>query len=198
MANQVLAAVPSSQFGVDISTAALVAATSNVLQFVNGGGQALVVNNGGANALTVTPIITNASIEGVLPVAPPRSVPAGKTWLIGSFSPRDYNGGSAGTTVSTPAVPATTVLQYNTTGQGVVVTITGGTMTNVSVNGATVGAGAGTYYVPPGGNISMTYSVAPTWAWAGVGSTLLTSMLVALGQLTSVAVGLTSIPVTSP
>lgn len=68
-------------------------------------------------------------------------------------------------TVATPAVPASTTPVVNATGQYVSVAITGGTMTNVSVNGVTVGAGAGNYSVPPGGTISMTYSVAPTWAW---------------------------------
>lgn len=68
--------------------------------------------------------------------------------------------------VSTPAVPASTVIQPNNTGQWVTVVITGGTMTNVSVNGVTVGTGAGDYAVPPGGGIAMTYSAAPTWAWS--------------------------------
>jgi hypothetical protein len=67
--------------------------------------------------------------------------------------------------VATPAVPASTVSVVNSTGQDVSVTITGGTMTNVSVNGTTVGAGAGSYNLPQGGSISMTYTVAPTWAW---------------------------------
>jgi hypothetical protein len=68
-------------------------------------------------------------------------------------------------TVATPAVPATTVPVVNATGQYVNVAVTGGTMTNVSVNGVTVGAGAGNYSVPPGGSIAMTFTVAPTWAW---------------------------------
>lgn len=68
--------------------------------------------------------------------------------------------------VTTPSVPATTVPVTNPTGQFVSVVVTGGTMTNVSVNGVTVGTGAGTYQLPPGGSISMTYSVAPTWAWS--------------------------------
>jgi hypothetical protein len=67
--------------------------------------------------------------------------------------------------VSTPAVPATTVPVLNATGQYVDVAVIGGTMTNVSVNGVTVGAGAGNYSVPPGGSIAMTFTVAPTWAW---------------------------------
>jgi hypothetical protein len=67
--------------------------------------------------------------------------------------------------VPTPAVPASTVAQVNATGQYVVVTITGGTLTFVFVNGVQVGTTAGSYAVPPGGTISITYSVAPTWAW---------------------------------
>lgn len=67
--------------------------------------------------------------------------------------------------VPTPAVPATTVPVVNNTGQYVAVAVIGGTMTNVSINGATAGAGAGNYSLPPGGSIAMTYTVAPTWAW---------------------------------
>jgi hypothetical protein len=73
--------------------------------------------------------------------------------------------------VPTPAVPASTVAQVNATGQYVDVAITGGTMTNVSVNGVTVGAGAGNYSIPPGGFITMTYTVAPTWAWTNTPAT---------------------------
>lgn len=70
--------------------------------------------------------------------------------------------------VNAPAIPASTVAQVNTTEENVLVVITGGTMTNVSVNGVTAGAGAGTYLVPTGGSITMTYSVAPTWTWTTV------------------------------
>jgi hypothetical protein len=68
--------------------------------------------------------------------------------------------------VATPSIPASTVAVVNSTGQYVDVNIVGGTMTNVSVNGVTVGAGAGNYALPPGGSITMTYTVVPTsWAW---------------------------------
>ena len=43
-------------------------------------------------------------------------------------------------------------------------------MTAVIINGITAGTGAGTYTVPPAGAISMTYSVAPTWAWSAAGA----------------------------
>ena len=75
------------------------------------------------------------------------------------------------TSVATPAVPATGTPVTNSTGQAVQVTITGGTMTAVIINGATVGTGAGVYIVPSTGTIQLTYSVAPTWAWIGAGTT---------------------------
>ena len=66
---------------------------------------------------------------------------------------------------SQPAVPLTTVPVTNTNAFPVSVVITGGTMTNVKVAGVTVGAGAGTYTVPAGATIVMTFTVAPTWVW---------------------------------
>jgi hypothetical protein len=70
-----------------------------------------------------------------------------------------------GAAFSTPAVPLTTVPVTNTSPLPATVVVSGGTMTNVSVNGVTVGAGAGTYTVPSGGTITMTFTVAPTWTW---------------------------------
>jgi hypothetical protein len=71
-------------------------------------------------------------------------------------------------TTSTPSVPASTVTQANTNGWAVFVTITGGTLSSVRVNGTQVGTTAGTYVVPSGQTISITYTVAPTWNWVGV------------------------------
>jgi hypothetical protein len=68
----------------------------------------------------------------------------------------------------TPAVPATGVAQENVNPYPVQVVIgaNGATITNVSVNGVTVGTGAGTYVVPAFGEISIAYSVAtPVWTW---------------------------------
>lgn len=67
--------------------------------------------------------------------------------------------------VTTPAVPASTVAASNTSGQWLAVAITGGTLTSVVINGTQAGTTAGSYSLPPGGTISITYSVAPTWAW---------------------------------
>lgn len=81
-----------------------------------------------------------------------------------------YTAQDTGGSISTPGVPATTVPVTNNTGQNASVVITGGTLTFVKVNGVTVGTAAGTYFVPNGATISITYSVAPTWAWTEVPS----------------------------
>lgn len=73
-------------------------------------------------------------------------------------------------TITTPSFPATTVPVTNPNGVAVLVTISGGTISNVSVNGSTAGTGDGTYLVPYKGTISVTFtSTAPTWTWIGEG-----------------------------
>jgi len=72
---------------------------------------------------------------------------------------------------SQPAVPATGVAQQNVNAFPVQVVISpnGATITNVSVNGITVGTAAGTYTVPAFGSISIAYTVAtPTWVWSNL------------------------------
>lgn len=66
-----------------------------------------------------------------------------------------------------PAVPATTVAYANGTGQTAYVTITGGTVTSINVNGTQV-ATATNYMatVPAGQTIAITYSAAPAWYWS--------------------------------
>jgi len=70
------------------------------------------------------------------------------------------------TSPGTPASFGSTTVVPNATGTVVLVTITGGTLTFVFVNGVQAGTAAGTYLVPVAGTISITYSVAPTWTWA--------------------------------
>ena len=72
--------------------------------------------------------------------------------------------------VPAPAVPATTVKAANTTGQYVWITLSGFTATFVysydqSGNQVQLGTTNGTYLLPPGYSISITYSVAGTWTW---------------------------------
>lgn len=67
---------------------------------------------------------------------------------------------------TTPAVPASGTPVTNTSPLAATVVVTGGTVTGVSVGGVSVGAGDGTYTVPAGQAIALTYSAAPTWTWA--------------------------------
>jgi hypothetical protein len=67
---------------------------------------------------------------------------------------------------STPSVPASGTPVTNTSPLPATVVISGGTVSNVVVNGVSVGTGDGTYTVPPGQAITLTYSAAPTWTWA--------------------------------
>lgn len=67
---------------------------------------------------------------------------------------------------ATPAVPGNGVPQANTSPLPATVVVSGGTGTNVSINGVLQGTFDGTYVVPPnGGTITLTYTVAPTWTW---------------------------------
>lgn len=68
----------------------------------------------------------------------------------------------------TPAVPLSTVPVSNTSAMPMTVVISGGTVTTVLVNGVSAGSGDGTYTVPQGGTIAVTYSAAPTWTWTAV------------------------------
>lgn len=66
---------------------------------------------------------------------------------------------------STPSVPASLTPVTNTSPLPATVVVSGGTGTNVSINGVLQGTFDGTYTVPAGGTIALTYSVAPTWTW---------------------------------
>lgn len=71
---------------------------------------------------------------------------------------------------TTPGFPLTTVPVPNPNNFAVLVTITGGTLSSVKINGVQVGTTAGTYVLPALANISVTFTVAPTWAWVAVGT----------------------------
>ena len=73
--------------------------------------------------------------------------------------------------VTTPAVPATTVTATNSNAfpVAVVIAANGATISAVTVGGSGVGTAAGTYVVPPGGTISISYTIAtPTWVWTAL------------------------------
>jgi hypothetical protein len=66
---------------------------------------------------------------------------------------------------TTPAVPSSGTPAVNTSSLPATVVVSGGTVSNVVVNAVSVGTGDGTYTVPPGQSITLTYSAAPTWTW---------------------------------
>jgi len=72
----------------------------------------------------------------------------------------DYGSG-----FSAPSVPASGTPVTNSSPLPATVVISGGTVSNVVVNGVSVGTGDGTYTVPAGQVITLTYSAAPTWTW---------------------------------
>lgn len=86
--------------------------------------------------------------------------------VAGSHISAPFAVGSPGITLIAPAVPLTTVAATNNYHGTVAVTVIGGTLTQVFVNGVLAGTTAGVYQVPAHGTISVTYSVAPTWTWA--------------------------------
>lgn len=65
---------------------------------------------------------------------------------------------------------ASTVASYNNNPYGVVVTVTGGAVTVIAVNGTTTGLTSGAVYVPAGGTLTITYTVAPALVTAVVSS----------------------------
>lgn len=66
---------------------------------------------------------------------------------------------------ATPSVPASGTPVTNTSPLPATVVVSGGTGTNVTINGVAQGTFDGTYTVPSGQTISLTYSAAPTWTW---------------------------------
>jgi hypothetical protein len=74
------------------------------------------------------------------------------------------------TVITSPVVPASGTPLYNTNPFPVVINVIGGTVTVIAVNGVTTGLTSGPVYVPAGGIITITYSVAPTLTWQSIGS----------------------------
>lgn len=70
---------------------------------------------------------------------------------------------------ATPSVPTSGTAVTNTQPYAVNVSVTGGTVTAIAVNGTATGLDAGNFVVPSGGTITLTYSAAPTWVWTNAG-----------------------------
>lgn len=141
--------------------------TATATLFTVTGGMVLVTGLVGLVASSLGATATNLSIGTAPTVGTARTAGIANATAVASLAAgtvltAPINGSAA---VASPSVPASTVAQSNPNPFTVQVVISGGTMTNVSVNGTTAGTGAGTYLVPAFGSITMTYTVAPTWAW---------------------------------
>ena len=66
--------------------------------------------------------------------------------------------------LTAPALPATGVAG-TPIARDAAVTISGGTVTAIAIDGQTLGVTSGTVYVPAGKTIAVTYSAAPAWKW---------------------------------
>jgi len=65
----------------------------------------------------------------------------------------------------TPALPASDIGEYNTTGQVQIVTVWGGTVTAIFLNAVEHPFTGGQFVINPGDVIAVRYSVAPNWRW---------------------------------
>lgn len=121
------------------------------------------IQNAAVNlSLGLAPTVGTAATAGI---GGPTSI---QNLVSGAFVAAPASAGSSGQTLTAPAVPATTVAVTNNYHGTVDVTLSGGTVTSVNVNGAQVATTTGvTVSVPAHGQIAITYSVAPTWTWAG-------------------------------
>lgn len=145
------------------------------VESVTTGGNHLLFVGAGAKC------VINLDTEDVNVVITDQNSSRGNTgfvYLIGSFTstitiPATTSGVTvidttvpAGNVASPPAVPATNTPLQNTLRRPAFVTITGGVVTAVKIDGVTQGnLIAGTFVVPAGIAISITYTGAPSWVW---------------------------------
>lgn len=71
----------------------------------------------------------------------------------------------AGKMSSPPAVPGSTTAYQNQFWRDATVIVSGGTVTQIDLDGVNTGQTSGMFFVRNGGTITLTYSVAPTWNW---------------------------------
>jgi nitrous oxidase accessory protein NosD len=67
-----------------------------------------------------------------------------------------------------PTLPATTVAYTNAFGYPCMVTVYGGTVTAIAIDGIFSGLTSGSFILNAGDTITLTYSAAPTWKWWGL------------------------------
>lgn len=69
--------------------------------------------------------------------------------------------------VTTPRLPGSGVPVANATGRSVSVIVAGGEVYAIRVGAGTLGITQGTFVVPAGQSVAVSYKQAPTWIWQG-------------------------------
>ena len=91
--------------------------------------------------------------------------------VINGFGQSDYVTNNPGFNpvglLSGPSVGTSGVAVTNPWGVPATVYVTGGTVTDVAINGNATGLTSGAFRLGPGQSITLTYSSAPTWTWIG-------------------------------
>lgn len=106
----------------------------------------------------------------------PGNVLSGQMWFGNDqTSPPSVNGAAnfriqqfnrvIGAQASPPSIPASTTALLNPYWRDCAVTVSGGTVTAITVDGTATGITGGTVIVPTGKTITLTYSVSPSWTW---------------------------------
>lgn len=123
-------------------------------------GTGRIINDTLNNALGTVNLGSNGASGASLNTA----LSTGATAAVGT-SLRIVNRDQSTGHVAPPALPATTVALQNPFWRDAAVTVSGGTVTAITVDGAATGITAGTVFVPTGKSVAITYSAAPSWSW---------------------------------
>jgi hypothetical protein len=116
----------------------------------------------GASVLSPASAVPNPLLVAIRNMTPAQ----GRMWEITDLGTYLQDGHTTSVYQSSAGInqvplSASTVASYNNNSVGVNVSVTGGTVTVIAVNGTTTGLTSGTVYVPAGGTLTITYSVAP-------------------------------------
>ena len=84
--------------------------------------------------------------------------------IINERVPRGAVGGTVAG-VAIPSVPSSATPLVNPYWRDATVVVSGGTVTDIKVDGVSQGVTTGPVFVPTGKSIAITYSSAPTWSW---------------------------------
>jgi hypothetical protein len=111
----------------------------------------IVFGSGVSSAVAGTPLLVETT----------QAVPSGRIWNLNSIG---IFGNDGHTEVPFNAIPlgASGVSTYNNNPFPVALTIAGGTVSAIAINGTTTGLTSGVFFVPAGGTVNVTYTVAPT------------------------------------